>query len=452
MTDKPLLALTRAGEGLPRRSPKEAAAENMRQLIQLRWLAVAGQLVAILVAHFGLHVPLPLGPMLGIVALLAVANILFLATLRRGWVVQSEILLALLLDVAALAVQFYLSGGARNPFVSLFLLQVVLGAILLPSGRVWLLVAATSLCFAFLGFAHLPLALPATLGFVDLRLLAEWTSFVLVAGLLVLFIGRISRNLRARDAYVAELGQRAAEEDSIVRMGLFASGAAHELGTPLSSLSVLIADWQRHPAMAHDPALREELADAASELERCKEIVSNILHSAGMSRGEAMTAVAVDQMLAKVASDWEAAHNGIPVLQCRLTGVGDAKVTAEPALPQAIWSLLENAAEAGASTITVSADIHQDQVAISIADDGPGFPEGQLANLGRLYQSSKGEGHGLGLFLASNVARRLGGTLEAFNRDGPGAVVRLLLPLASAPPERVGRGRHEGEAAGHRRG
>ena len=130
--DAPLLALTRPPSGgLPGRPPNEASAENMRQLIQLRWLAVAGQLVAILLAHFGLGVTLPLGPMLGVVALLAVANLLFTATLRRDWIVPGELLLALLLDMAALTTQLYLSGGATNPFISLYLLQVVLGAILL---------------------------------------------------------------------------------------------------------------------------------------------------------------------------------------------------------------------------------------------------------------------------------------------------------------------------------
>lgn len=214
--DQPLLALTRRTPGEPfRRSPKEAAAENMRQLIQLRWLAVVGQLVAILVAHFGLGVPLPLDSMLTVVGLLALANVLFTVTLRRLWIVSGELLLALLLDMAALTAQLYLSGGATNPFVSLYLVQIVLGAILLSPGIVWLLVGTASLCLAFLSVTHLPLRFPEELWDIrtDLRLIGEGISFAMVASLLVLFITRIGRNLRARDAYVADLRRSAAEED-----------------------------------------------------------------------------------------------------------------------------------------------------------------------------------------------------------------------------------------------
>lgn len=433
--DKPLLALTRPlHPTLPGRSPREAAIENMRQLNQLRWLAAAGQVVAILVAHFGLGVRLPLAAMLGLAALLTLANLVFALTVRRSWVIRNEVLLALLLDMGVLTAQLYLSGGATNPFVSLYLLQVVLGAILLRPGEVWLLVAISSACFGFLTINHYPLQLPERLFDyqADVLLIGEWLSFGLMAVLLVLFINRISRNLRLRDAYVAELGQRAVEEDGIVRMGLFASGAAHELGTPLSTLSVLIADWQRHPLIAAEPELRNEMADAQTELRRCKDIVSNITHSAGLARGEAMGSTDLGTLLREVAEDWRALHDQPPLL-CRTHAITGFHVTAEPALRQAIWSLLDNAAEAGASSVELSATANENRVTIIVADDGEGFAPDMLASAGRLYQSSKSEGHGLGLFLASNVARRLGGTLQATNRVEGGAAVQLHLPAVRRP-------------------
>ncbi len=433
--DRPLLALTRHRDGgLPGRSPPHAAAHNMRQLVQLRWLAVAGQLIAILVAHFGLGVTLPLVPMIGIVMLLALANLLFMATLRRSWLVPGEVLLALLLDVAALTVQLYLSGGATNPFISLYLVQVVLGIILLPAVAVWLLTAIACLCAAFLIVDHLPLVLPPRLDGapVDVLLAGQWISFAMVAVLLVLFITRISRNLRARDAYVAELGQRAAEEDGIVRMGLFASGAAHELGTPLSSLAVLVSDWRRHPAIGAEPDIHEELEVAEAEIERCKQIVSNILHSAGQARGEAMGSTPVQTLLDRIVAEWNA-HPGAVPLRHAFDWTGTPTVAAEPALRQAIWALLENAAEVSPEGISLDGRVADGRLMISIEDQGRGFADAQLARIGQLYESTKGPGHGLGMFLASNVARRLGGRLEAENRAEGGAVVRLVLPLATGP-------------------
>jgi two-component system, sensor histidine kinase RegB len=291
MMDAPLLALTRPGPGL---IAETTAAANMRQLIQLRWIAVAGQTLAILLVHYGFGIALPVVEMLGVAALLAAANLLAMMALPRHRVHDGEVMLALLIDMGALTLQLYFSGGATNPFISLYLLQVVLGAILLPPVAVAVLATATTLSYALLTVSYVPLLLPARLlvEHADLFAIGHWVGFVMVASLLVLFIVRISRNLRARDAHVADLRQHAAEEEGIVRMGLFASGAAHELGTPLGTLSVILADWRRMPAVAADPELASEVEEMQAEVQRCKAIVSDILHSAGQPRGEAMRSMA----------------------------------------------------------------------------------------------------------------------------------------------------------------
>ena len=427
--DAPLLALTRntrlVRSGSPRGHP---AAENMRQLIQLRWIAVAGQLLAILFSYYGLGVPLPVVPMIGIIGLLALANLVFSARLSRaiGWDALS---LSLMLDMAALTGLLFLSGGSSNPFISLYLVQVVLGAILLPQIVAGLLAVAACAAYAFLSLQYWPLKLP-TDSVIDLLQAGRLAAFAMVAVLLVLFIARTSRNLRARDDYLAELRQRAIEEEGIVRMGLFASGAAHELGTPLSSLSVLVADWQRHGTFAGDPDLAQELADANAEVDRCKRIVSNILHSAGSARGEAMEAVRARSLIDEVSQEWAAIHPAVPFDRATET-LAMVRIPAEPALRQAIWSLLENAAEASPGSVSLAASVEGDAVVIAVLDRGPGFETNQFRTAGQLIQSTKGPGHGLGLFLAGNVARQLGGSLHVANRDGGGAAVRLILPLAS---------------------
>lgn len=401
--------------------------ENMRQLIQLRWIAVAGQTLTILLTHHVLHVPLALAPMLGLTAFLAFANLLATMALKRQRVLASEIMLALLIDMAALTLQLYFSGGASNPFISLFLLQVVLGAILLPPLAAGVLAAAAALSYGLLSLRYVPLALPGSA--LDLLDLGRWTAFLMVAALLVFFIARISRNLRARDAYLADLRQHAAEEEGIVRMGLFASGAAHELGTPLGTLAVILADWRRDPAIARDPELLADVAAMQAEIQRCKGIVTDILHSAGQPRGEQMEGAAADAFLNATIQAWRPTHPDVP-LSYRPEGIAGAMTAVNPELRQAIWSVLDNAAEVSPSAVRLVARVEDGMLAIVVEDEGPGFPAPVLAQLGRPYQSSKGAGHGLGLFLAANVVRRLGGRLEASNRPEGGAGVTLALPLA----------------------
>ena len=430
--DMPLLALTsrRAGSrALP--SPDTPATENMRQLVQLRWIAVIGQLGTVLVVKLGLRVPLPLLPMLGVIALLATANLVGTALLSRHQVTNLETLLALLLDMGALTAQLFLSGGATNPFISFYLLQLVLGAILLEGWSAWDLVAVATLCFAGLSARNVPLIYPPGLlpEVADLHLLGAWLSFALTGTLLGLFITRTTRNLRARDRYLADLRQHAAEEDGIVRMGLFASGAAHELGTPLASLSVILSDWRRMPRLAGDPELAGELAEMQAEVERCKAIVTDILHSAGEPRVEAMESTPVCPFLDEVAAAWRPTHANVR-LDHACEGLVGATIGASASLRQAIWNLLDNAAAVSPDGIGLFATRRDDELVLAIVDRGPGFSAGQLATIGKPYQSSKGAGHGLGLFLAVTVARRLGGRLDAHNRPDGGAEVTLTLPLA----------------------
>jgi two-component system sensor histidine kinase RegB len=435
--DTPLLALTRRPVRPADLRPDEATtAENMRQLVQLRWIAVAGQLATIVGVVWVIGVPLPALPMLGMVGLLAAVNLLVTLALPRYRITNTEILLALLFDVAVLSVQLYLSGGVTNPFISLYLLQVVLGAILLQTWSAWLLVAVSGLCVAILSVRHLPLAYPPTLlpWVGDLNTVGSWLSFALVAVLLVLFVTRISRNLQLRDAHLAEMRQRSAEEDGIVRMGLFASGAAHELGTPLATLSVILGDWRRMPKVADDPELMADLADMQDEVQRCKAIVSDILRSAGQPRGEELASIAVDAFLDDVVSMWATTHGdaGLEVRRDRTAGVA---MIADRALRQAIWNLLDNAAEVSPHWIGLTAARGKDELVLTIADRGPGFDAAALAAFGKPQSSRKGPGHGVGLFLVWNVMRRLQGRAEARNLDGGGAEVTLYLPLAADQSE-----------------
>ncbi|MGY3645185.1 signal transduction histidine kinase [Bradyrhizobium sp. LM4.3] len=242
----------------------ETNRKNMALLIQLRWTAVVGQIVTIGGVHVWLGIPLPLTRMGAVIGALVFLNVSSLVWVRhRAAITNNELLVALMLDVAALTAQLYLSGGATNPFTSLFLLQVTLGAVLLDGRSTWSLVALTCASFVWLTVAYRPLDLPPNplSETYTLTVAGMLLGFVLNAVLLVVFVTRINRNLRQRDAHLAALRQHAAEQDHIVRMGLLASGAAHELGTPLASLSVILSDWRRMPDLAADQELAEDLAE-----------------------------------------------------------------------------------------------------------------------------------------------------------------------------------------------
>jgi two-component system sensor histidine kinase RegB len=414
-------------------APADAtASQNMLQLVQLRWLAIAGQCVTILLTHYAFGIALPIVPMLAVLAGLALLNAISMVWLRSGRSIDNRALLAaLLLDVLCLSVQLYFSGGATNPFVSLFLLQVVLGSVLLKQGSTWVVVVVTSIAFALLTIFYRPIVLPGDYrtSLFQLHVQGMWVCFALVAVLLVMFVTRINRNLRARDAHLAAMQRQAAEEDHIVRIGLLASGAAHELGTPLSSLSVILGDWRRAPGIAGDPDLAHELAEMQAEVQRCKAIVTGILLAAGEARGEASTVTSVRAFFGRVVADWQAAR-GFAGLRYDDAFGADVPIVSDTVLQQMVFNLLDNAAEASSEEIRIGLARDGDTLLVTVADRGSGFAAATLDAIGRPYNSTKRTaGAGLGLFLVANVMRKLGGMMEARNRPGGGAEVVLHLPL-----------------------
>jgi two-component system, sensor histidine kinase RegB len=244
-------------------------------------------------------------------------------------------------------------------------------------------------------------------------------------------VTRINRNLRDRDAGLAALRHHAAEQDHIVRMGLLASGAAHELGTPLASLSVILSDWRRMPALASDAELSQDLGEMETALQRCKSIVTGILLSAGEARGEGSAPTTVAAFLTALVSEWRTTRPSA-MLYFRNAFGADLAIVSDIALKQAIFNVLDNAAEVSRDWIELMAERKADRLVLSVTDRGPGFAPEMLSHIGKPYQSTKGSsGSGLGLFLVFNVVRKLGGVVTARNRPDIGAAVRLELPLAT---------------------
>ena len=411
-----------------------AGRKNLLLLIQLRWIAVCGQVVTVLVVRFGLGVALPFVPMAGVLAFLVALNVLSLARLALpAAVANRELFAALMIDVAALTLQFYLTGGATNPFTFLYLLQVTLGAVLLDAWSTCTMVVFTALCFLLLTIAFRPLdlsGLPDETLF-NLHIRGMLVCFVLDATLLVVFVTRINRNLRERDDRLAALRQRTAEEDHVVRLGLLATGAAHELGTPLATLSVILGDWRRMPALRVDPELMDEIDAMEAEVGRCKAILTGILVSAGEARGESAALTTLHIFLDDLVDDWRAAR-AATTLTYDNTVADDLPIVSDTALKQVVFNLLDNAFEVSPAAVRIAASRDGDMLVLAVSDDGPGFAPEILDQVGKPYVSSKGRpGGGLGLFLVFNVVRKLGGRVAVKNRSGQGAVVTLFLPMAA---------------------
>lgn len=417
---------------IPIEAASAADRRNLALLVRLRWVAITGQAATILVAEAGFGIELALGPMLAIIGALALVNLAaHLRSRAQAPVAPLRLVAEVWVDVLALAGLLYLTGGASNPFLGLFVLQDIVALLILPVRAAAATFGLTLLAgFLLLGHGR-ELELPGWPGGIpDYRnpwLIGAWLSFAISGGLTLWFMLGVRRNLAARDAQLAAARRQIEEETLLIRMGLMASTAAHDLGTPLTNLAVILDDWQ-DLGLPPEEELRRQAGLMQEAVATCRETISGLLRQAGQGRLEQGRGQDAAGFVTEVARGWGRRNRGVEV-QVRDLRTRGSRILADVLLARALVNLLDNAREAGAGEITIDVSGHPARVVLTIRDDGPGFPVGLLASGPVPGVSGNPEpGRGLGLILVQSVVRRLGGSVAFGRAEGGGAKVTIDLP------------------------
>ena len=313
-TDPPAL---RADPALP---------ASLRQLVELRSVAIAGQALAVVVAVL-LGVSLPVVPMAAVIGALVVLNIVASARLKRGAPATHRAVAGqLALDLAAFTALLLFSGGAANPVTSIYLLHVVVLAMLLPWRSALAGTALVILCLALAIRSSEPLRYADGQPLSDATLaFGLWAAFALTAAVTAWFVIRIVASLREHDRLLQEAARQALTDEAVLRIGTLAAGAAHELGTPLTTMAMVVGEMQRE---ADTPARRRDAAILAAQIEACRQALSNLRAAAGHARAEGGGPEKFDAFLSSVVARFRAMRPDVP-LQTRLgwpaPGAGDLR-------------------------------------------------------------------------------------------------------------------------------
>lgn len=414
-------------------------------LIFLRWIAIIGQGLACLFVFFILDFDFPVGLCFVFIVASATLNLgLRFGTSGTFRLSDLEAVVLLCYDLVQLSFLLYLTGGVTNPFVMLLLAPVTISAVSLPRNLtlflgIVMLVAATFLCAEF---EPLPWYEDDPLKFPMLYRASIWASLALSAAFIALYAARVSDEGRLLATALAATELVLEREQHLSQLDGLAAAAAHELGTPLATITLIIRELQKMCEKSSAEGLKDDLDLLAQEAARCREILGK-LASLGADEGTMMNVLSIDTLIEEVVEPQR--EFGVKV-EIAKRGNGNASPPAlarNPAILYGLGNLVENAIDFAETRVRIDAWWSRDLVTISIEDDGPGFSSAILDRLGDPYlrgrpterrtKNDSQSGLGLGLFIAKTLLERSGATVETFNVSPPrtGAVVKVTWPRSA---------------------
>ncbi|HBR95955.1 MAG TPA: hypothetical protein DD979_01075 [Gammaproteobacteria bacterium] len=389
--------------------------QALEQIFRLRLLAVPSQIITIALVHYGLEVHLRLDA-LGI--LIAVELVIALLTRWRSrttiTVSEIEVFLHMSVDVALLGCLLYFTGGFTNPFVSLLLFYIALSATLLSTRYCIAITLLTVIWYSGLVLFYHPL-IPRGGRFVDefdLHLAGMWVNFILSALLMTGFVTALVKLARDREEKLARAREKMLRNEHLLLLGTLSASVAHELNTPLSSIRMLLGQLERDAT--EDPWTRDQILRLREQTDHCITRIRELTDVTKEHPDQPHESTPMDRFADSVVRRWSAMRPEIQI-DTRVDGIKTHPLQSPGVLSKIVINLLNNAADASlenaSNQVTASFCADFQSIRIVIDDRGKGITERQLAQAGKIVESSKSDGLGIGLMLSHATLEVLGGTL-----------------------------------------
>jgi two-component system, sensor histidine kinase RegB len=405
-----------------------ATRQNLWRLTVIRTLVLAAQAGSVGIAYLFDLLPLPWLPLAITLGFSMVLCVMTAIRLRTSWpVTELEYAVQLAFDMLIHSVLLFFSGGSTNPFVSYYLVPLTIAAVTLP----WLyslmlsglaLVSYTLLLVQFYPMGTFPIARE------NMQIYGMWLSFALAAAVITFFAAKMAEELRRQEQLRAERREEGLHDQQLLAVATQAAGAAHELGTPLATMSVLIKEMRQDHS---DPLLQEDLGVLQEQVQQCKQTLQQLVRAAEANRRLAIDEQGVTDWLDEALNRW---HLMRPEASYRFQRLGQGTVprlAPPPDLTQALLNLLNNAADACPEGLEVHLGWDAEEICISIRDHGAGVPPAIAEQIGKPFFTTKGKGFGLGLFLSKASVTRAGGSVKLYSHEEGGTLTELRLPCGA---------------------
>lgn len=403
-----------------------------RTLVTVRWVSIFGQLLAVALASLVLQIHLPLVDVAACIALLVFVNLFALVVHNRRRLNENAATLYLAVDIIQYALLLYFTGGFENPFAMLMIAQVAVAAAVLNLGRMVLLSFLSILSATLLSIWNVPLAWPGGEVLIPPPyLLGQQIALIFAVAFIASYVWRISTEYRHMQSALYDSQLSLSRQRQLAALGAQAAAAAHELGSPLSTISIIAKDLYRDYANDHE--LKDDLTLLVQQVQRCSDILRDFSRNPERQEDPLVTAQPVSGMMHELAHQYAHERPGIGVNIDVASELSSVTMTHSPELMRSLGNLIQNAIQHAAAMVQVRLELYgMHRLRIIIRDDGVGFANSVLVRIGEPYLTTKARGTqnmGLGLFISQTLIESRGGQVRFRNHPQGGAEVMVTLPL-----------------------
>ena len=415
------------------------ARQGLQRLLALRTFVTISSVIGLLIFQSLSPLDIPVRFISYLILAISISVLAGYWRLKSSWVVSNmELFIYVLGDVVFLIILLLNTGGAGNPLISYLLVLLAFTATLLPrrfvnTFAIGSILLYTSFLLLDLSAEHdMPIGSESEQVTFQLHLVGMWVIFLVSAILITVLITAMASAIQIRELNLAAARENELKNEQLVAIGTLAAGTAHALGTPLSTMAVLLTELDKLDAtQLQQSDIKEDISLLRQQVTRCKHSLTQLTQYYNKDNSDKGESISLGGFVSDI-SDYIINIHPTASVKFELDGDPEIRVTSDLSVKHALINIIENGIKAANSSVQVKYSMTDDDprlLEISIVDDGPGIPAEVMENMGEPFISMRKESMGLGIFLANAAIHKLGGSIEMFNLKKGGAKTIIKLPL-----------------------
>jgi len=415
--------------------PIDTLSKQLAQLTLIRTILLAVLWISFILALEVEQIKISAEYLSSILLLFSAIHALTFLRLKNSLpVTEFEFLIQLFIDVICLSILFYFSGGANNPFISYLLIPICISATTLPWRYTWLITITCLISYALLLFfyIHLPIFEASHQhqeGNTNWHIIGMWFNFSLSAILITYFIVKMARTLQEQNKTLGSMREDELRNQQLMAVAMLAAGAAHEMNTPLSTMTVLLTEIQADHK--ENSQLQADLEILKAQVKQCANTLKHLVQDSTEANEGKFKQQTIKTFCDSIINRWQLMRPNVN-FTIAFQDITQSTIAHDPRLDQAIINLLNNAADASPEQVELKIHCEQGQLVWNIIDSGKGISNQIGIKLGKIMLSTKEQGLGIGLLLAHAAIKHYGGSVKYIPAPTSGTITELRLPLVSS--------------------